>query len=109
MSGYRDETETLRAELDRARAELATLKSEPRDVEAIKWTRGIREDTAQVAGLTLCATNLDWWVERTSTGKIIDSGVIMVDGIVAARACAARCAFDVLGITIREAHEEVQS
>lgn len=34
---YRDETETLRAELDRARAELATIKNKPREVETIQW------------------------------------------------------------------------
>lgn len=34
---YRDETETLRAELERVRAELATLKSEPREADAIEW------------------------------------------------------------------------
>lgn len=34
---YRDETETLRAELDRVRAELATLKSKPREVETLQW------------------------------------------------------------------------
>lgn len=37
MSGYRDETETLRAELGRARAELATLKREPQEIEVIQW------------------------------------------------------------------------
>lgn len=44
---YRDETESMRAELDRTRAELvttraelATLKSEPREVEVIQWRDG---------------------------------------------------------------------
>lgn len=44
---YRDETESMRAELDRTRAELVTtraelaeIKSEPRDIEVIKWRDG---------------------------------------------------------------------
>lgn len=42
MSGYRDETETLREELRRTSAELARvnaelMKSEPDDIEVIQW------------------------------------------------------------------------
>lgn len=36
-TAYRDETETLRADLDRAHAELAELKSARREVDVIQW------------------------------------------------------------------------
>ena len=66
---YRDETETLRAELDRARAELATIKSEPREVEAIRWydRNGNAED----------------WVVATAAFALIATVVFAIVGAIA--------------------------
>jgi hypothetical protein len=69
--------------------------------KVLRWTNNGRGDVATVAGLTLFAGNLDWRVEVTKTGKLIDAGVIMADGIVAARFWAARCASEVLDCQIR--------
>lgn len=66
---YRDETETLRAELDRARAELATLKSEPREIEAIRWydRNG----------------NAEGWVVATTVFALIAAVVFAIAGAIA--------------------------
>jgi hypothetical protein len=81
-------------------AELQAAAKTLSEMPVLLWTRDGSKDTATVAGLTLLASNLDWRVEVTKTGKLIDAGVIMADGIVAARICAARCASEVLGVTL---------
>lgn len=81
-------------------AELQAAAKTLSEMPVLLWTRDGSTETATVAGLTLLASNLDWRVEVTKTGKLIDAGVIMADGIVAARFWAARCASEVLGVTL---------
>ena len=81
---YRDETETLRNELDRARAELATLKSEPREVEAIRWydRNGNAED----------------WVVATAVLAVAASGVFAIVGAIAEHCDYRRMALAMLAL-----------
>ena len=81
---YRDETETLRNELDRARAELATLKSEPREVEVIRWydRNG----------------NADDWVVATAAFALIAAVVFAIVGAIAEHCDYRRIALAMLAL-----------
>jgi len=81
---YRDETETLRAELDRARAELATLKNEPREVEVI---RGYDRNG-----------NADDWVVATAAFALIAAVVFAIVGAIAEHCDYRRMALAMLAL-----------
>lgn len=82
---YRDETETLRAELDRVRAELATLKSEPREVEVIPYRDKCDE--------------LLPWVEASLTVLIGGFAAFVLAGVFAEWAGYRRVAIGLLALT----------
>lgn len=84
MSGYRDETETLRAELDRVRAELATIKNEPREVEVIRWHD--------------CDGNAEVWVVATTVFALIAAVVFAIAGAIAEHCDYRRIALAMLAL-----------